>query len=87
MYVACLNLIICILVDAYTGTVAARSNIDGPVPTLWEQSVDTKRHLSEYLFEVCKEAPKVGIKYTAASVRRATVSKSPVTPDESPPEA
>jgi hypothetical protein len=85
MFVVCLNLILCTLVDAYTGTVAARSKSDGPVPTLWGQTVDTTKHLSEYVFEVCKRVPKVGMQFTAASVRRATVSESPVAPDESPP--
>jgi hypothetical protein len=85
MYVVCLNLILCILVDAYTGTVAARSKSDGPVPTLWEQSVDTAKHLLLTLIAACKQVPNESVKYAVFSARRASIAKVPVAPEESLP--
>jgi hypothetical protein len=87
MYVVCLNLILCILVDAYAGTVMARSKSDGPMPSLYEQGVDTAQYLTLALYAACKQAPNESVKLAVGTLRRASMARAsivPVVPEESP---
>ena len=65
MYVVCLNLVLCILVDAYGESQAQRDEMDKDMhmPTLYEQCVDTALYCvestQEFVFEIKKHPAKL----------------------------
>jgi len=78
MYVVCLNLLLCILVDAYGESRAQRAEMDKDVamPTLYEQSLDTFFHCVESMKSRMVNALKKGSFY---NLRQTSVAPAQAT--------